>query len=51
LSEPFEAYFRGDAQAVDGVPWKASGRPFQMKVWATLSTILTGETLSYSGLA
>ena len=47
----FEAYFTGDASALDTVPWKASGTPFQLKVWETLCTIPAGETLSYAGLA
>jgi methylated-DNA-[protein]-cysteine S-methyltransferase len=47
----FEAYFAGDARALDAVPWQASGTAFQMKVWETLCTIPAGETLSYRGLA
>jgi methylated-DNA-[protein]-cysteine S-methyltransferase len=47
----FEAYFRGDASALDAVPWRASGTPFQLKVWETLCSIPAGETLSYAGLA
>lgn len=48
---PFEDYFKGEARALDAVPWQASGTPFQIKVWATLCTIPVGETLSYRGLA
>ena len=48
---PFAAYFAGDARALETVPWKASGTPFQLKVWETLCTIPAGETLSYRGLA
>jgi methylated-DNA-[protein]-cysteine S-methyltransferase len=48
---PFEAYFKGDASALDAVPWRASGTPFQLAVWETLCTIPAGETLSYAGLA
>jgi methylated-DNA-[protein]-cysteine S-methyltransferase len=51
VREPFEAYFGGDARALDAVPWTASGTPFQLKVWETLCTIPAGETLSYAGLA
>ena len=47
----FEAYFLGEATALDTVPWKASGTAFQLKVWETLCTIPAGETLSYSALA
>ena len=45
------AYFGGDARALDGLSWRASGTPFQLKVWEALCTIPTGETLSYAGLA
>ncbi len=48
---PFEAYFNGDAQALETVPWKASGTAFQLQVWEALCTIPAGETLSYAGLA
>ncbi|HEY8004690.1 MAG TPA: methylated-DNA--[protein]-cysteine S-methyltransferase [Phenylobacterium sp.] len=47
----FEAYFHGDATALDAVPWKASGTAFQLKVWEALCSIPVGETLSYAGLA
>ncbi len=47
----FEAYFKGDARALETVPWVASGTPFQLKVWETLCTIPAGETLTYAGLA
>lgn len=45
------AYFGGDASALDGLEWVASGTPFQLQVWRALCTIPTGETLSYAGLA
>jgi methylated-DNA-[protein]-cysteine S-methyltransferase len=51
VREPFEAYFRGEARALDAVPWTASGTPFQLKVWEALCSIPVGETLSYAGLA
>ena len=47
----FEAYFQGDARALEMAPWKASGTPFQLQVWAALCTIPAGQTLSYAGLA
>ena len=47
----FEAYFRGEARALEALPWKACGTAFQLKVWETLCTIPAGETLSYAGLA
>jgi len=47
----FEAYFAGEARALEAVPWIAAGTAFQKKVWETLCTIPAGETLSYRGLA
>ena len=48
---PFEAYFKGRADALEAVPWKASGTEFQLKVWEALCSIPAGATLSYAGLA
>ncbi|MDB5449054.1 MAG: ogt [Phenylobacterium sp.] len=48
---PFEAYFAGEARALETVPWRASGTEFQRKVWDALCTIPAGETVSYAGLA
>jgi len=45
------AYFKGDAKALDGLPCRASGTAFQLKVWETLCSIPPGETLSYAALA
>ena len=47
----FQRYFAGDARALDGLAWRASGTAFQLKVWEALCTIPAGETLSYAGLA
>ena len=47
----FERYFGGEAEALDGLAWKACGTPFQLAVWEALCTIPAGETLSYAGLA
>jgi methylated-DNA-[protein]-cysteine S-methyltransferase len=46
-----ERYFAGEAGAIDGLAWEASGTPFQLKVWQALCSIPVGETLSYQGLA
>ena len=51
VREAFEAYFAGQAKALEGVTWTARGTPFQLKVWEALCTIPAGETLSYAGLA
>ena len=47
----FDAYFSGDAGALEAVTWTASGTPFQLSVWEALCTIPAGETLSYGRLA
>jgi len=47
----FEAYFHGEATALETVPWQASGTAFQLQVWQALCTIPAGETLSYARLA
>ena len=48
---PFEAYFGGEARALEAVPWKASGTAFQLLVWETLCGIPAGVTISYAELA
>lgn len=47
----FERYFAGDPEALEEVPWVASGTAFQLKVWETLCSIPAGQTMSYAGLA
>jgi len=51
LRGAFEAYFQGDARALEAISWRAAGTDFQQQVWRTLRTIPAGETLSYAGLA
>jgi methylated-DNA-[protein]-cysteine S-methyltransferase len=46
-----EAYFGGDARALEGVRVTTGGTPFQRAVWAALRTIPAGETWSYGRLA
>jgi methylated-DNA-[protein]-cysteine S-methyltransferase len=48
---PIEAYFAGEIAAIDAIPVKAAGTPFQCAVWAALRAIPAGETLSYGALA
>lgn len=45
------AYFAGDAHALEGIPWRASGTDFQLSVWEALCGIPVGETISYLTLA
>lgn len=44
------AYFAGELTTFD-VPTRASGTPFQIRVWDELSRIPYGETISYAELA
>ena len=46
-----EAYFGGDASALDGVPVRTNGTEFQKSVWAALRAIPHGETRTYGQLA
>lgn len=45
------AYFEGDPDALDGLPWATGGTPFQRRVWRALTTIPRGQTWSYKDLA
>ncbi|WP_158929137.1 methylated-DNA--[protein]-cysteine S-methyltransferase [Acidisphaera sp. S103] len=46
-----EAYYEGDLTAIDALPVKTEGTPFQREVWTALRTIPTGETTTYGSLA
>jgi methylated-DNA-[protein]-cysteine S-methyltransferase len=46
-----EAYFAGDRVAIDTLPVKTGGTPFQRAVWAALRTIPLGETTTYGRMA
>jgi len=46
-----ERYFAGDFSAIDNLPTKTGGTPFQQTVWKALQQIPCGETISYSQLA
>jgi|HubBroStandDraft_4_1064222.scaffolds.fasta_scaffold400900_1 methylated-DNA-[protein]-cysteine S-methyltransferase len=45
------AYFDGDLAALGGIQWATSGTDFQRTVWAALTKIPIGTTLSYRALA
>ncbi len=51
IRKPIEAYFDGDLSAINAIPVKANGTPFQRDVWAALRTIPAGAILSYGDLA
>jgi methylated-DNA-[protein]-cysteine S-methyltransferase len=46
-----EAYFAGDLTAIERVPVRSGGTPFQQQIWAALRTIPAGTTMSYGQLA
>ncbi|RZJ01307.1 MAG: methylated-DNA--[protein]-cysteine S-methyltransferase [Brevundimonas sp.] len=46
-----EAYFAGDASALDGLKVRTNGTEFQRSVWAALRAIPHGETRTYGQLA
>ncbi|TCH98707.1 methylated-DNA--[protein]-cysteine S-methyltransferase [Roseococcus sp. SYP-B2431] len=45
------AYFEGDLGSLAVISWRATGTPFQQALWAALTTIPAGQTLSYGALA
>ena len=45
------AYFEGEIAAIDRVPVKTNGTPFQREVWKALREIPAGATISYGELA
>jgi len=47
----FAAWFAGDLTALDAVPIRSGGTPFQRSVWNILRTIPPGETMSYGAVA
>ncbi len=46
-----EAYFDGDLTAIDKIPVKTGGTPFQRDVWRLLRLIPAGKTTTYGKLA
>jgi methylated-DNA-[protein]-cysteine S-methyltransferase len=51
LSRAIRSYFAGDLTAIDNLPVKTNGTPFQRKVWHALRAIPLGTTISYGELA
>lgn len=51
FSDQVRAYYAGDLSALDDLPVKGGGTPFQERVWAELRRIRVGTTVSYSELA
>jgi methylated-DNA-[protein]-cysteine S-methyltransferase len=51
IRKALEAYFAGEMAALGRVPWATQGSEFQRTVWAALTRIPAGTTLSYGQLA
>ena len=51
LSRAISNYFAGDLTAIDTLPVKTNGTPFQRQVWQALREIPLGTTISYGQLA
>jgi methylated-DNA-[protein]-cysteine S-methyltransferase len=51
MRQSFADYFAGRLDALETIPWRASGTAFQLAVWTALTTIPVGQTLSYGELA
>jgi methylated-DNA-[protein]-cysteine S-methyltransferase len=51
LTEALCSYFAGALEAIDSLPVKTMGTPFQRKVWLALREVPYGTTVSYAQLA
>ncbi|HTZ58354.1 MAG TPA: methylated-DNA--[protein]-cysteine S-methyltransferase [Acidobacteriaceae bacterium] len=51
VTTAIEKYFAGNLNAIDSLPVKTTGTPFQREVWHALRTIPCGTTISYGELA
>jgi methylated-DNA-[protein]-cysteine S-methyltransferase len=51
VKRPLQRYFEGEVGGLAAIEWRTAGTPFQRAVWAGLTTIAPGETLSYGALA
>lgn len=51
LTTALDRYFAGELEAIDNLPVKTGGTPFQRKVWQALRNIGCGSTVSYGQLA
>lgn len=51
VSDALDAYFAGQIDAIEGIPVRTNGTPFQRAVWAGLRAIGAGTAWSYADLA
>ncbi len=51
LTDALGRYFAGELEAIDALPVRTGGTPFQREVWRALREIPCGTTVSYAELA
>jgi methylated-DNA-[protein]-cysteine S-methyltransferase len=51
FTQALQCYFEGELTAIDRLPVKTAGTPFQREVWRALRKIPCGTTVSYACLA
>jgi methylated-DNA-[protein]-cysteine S-methyltransferase len=51
FTQALQCYFKGELTAIDKLPVKTAGTPFQREVWRALRKIPCGATVSYACLA
>lgn len=51
IKRALASYFAGDLDALNAVPCRFGGTPFQREVWSALRKIKAGTTTSYGNLA
>jgi methylated-DNA-[protein]-cysteine S-methyltransferase len=51
LTSAISAYFAGELAAIDNLPVRTAGTPFQREVWSALRKISCGTTVSYGQIA
>ena len=51
IADRIAAYLGGQLDAIEDIPTRPSGTPFQQSVWQSLRTIPCGATISYAELA
>lgn len=51
FADMIQRYFAGDLSALDSLPVKTAGTPFQRQVWRALREIPCGDAISYGRLA
>ena len=50
-ADAISSYFAGELEAIESLPVKTMGTPFQRRVWLALREIPCGTTVSYAQLA